>query len=246
MVATAREQPGTGPLYLSIAAMLRRDISTGTLSPGERLPAIADLATQHRVSVITIRQALALLETEKLIERQQGRGTFVRDHPGVGLSLTLRSDWTSLLEHLEGKTPTLVNMADKVATPMLDPDMGTLEPAYRYMRRVHSYKTLPYALIDIYLAQRVFDLDPEGFTNGMVISRLSELSDVATTRLQQRIAFTTADPQTSALLNVAPNSAIGDVLRVITDADGNAIYIGKTKYRGDFVNLAFDIKEPPR
>lgn len=238
-------QKGSGPLYLSIAASMRRDISNGVLSPGERLPSISDLAAQHRVSVITIRQAFELLESERLIERHQGKGTFVSDHPGVGMTLTLRSDWESLLKHLEDKKPTLVTMADKVATPMLDAELGKLEPAYRYMRRVHSFSDTPYALIDIYLAQRIFDLDPEGFTKGMVISKLSELPDAGATRLQQRISFTTADAQTSELLNLPPNSAIGDVLRVITDREGNAIYVGMTKYRGDFVKLEFDITEPP-
>ncbi|MEQ9257792.1 MAG: GntR family transcriptional regulator [Roseovarius sp.] len=233
-------QKGSGPLYLSIAASLRRDISNGVLSPGERLPSIAELAVQHQVSVITIRQTLELLESERLIERHQGRGTFVSDHAGIGMTLTLKSDWKTLLEHLEGKKPKLVTVADKVATPLLDPQFGKLEPAYRYMRRVHSFSDTPYALIDIYLSQRVFDLDPEGFTKGMVISRLAELPEAHVGRLQQRVSFTTADPQTSELLNVPQNSAIGDVLRVITDSKGRAIYVGKTKYRGDFVKLEFD------
>ena len=233
-------QRGAGPLYSSIAATLRRDIADGVLSPGARLPSITELATQYQVSVITIRQALELLESERLIERHQGRGTFVSDHPGIGMTLTLKSDWKTLLEHLEGKKPKLVTVADKVATPLLDPEFGKLEPAYRYMRRVHSFSNTPYALIDIYLSQRVFDLDPEGFTKGMVISRLADLPDARVNRLQQRISFTTADAQTSELLAVPPNSAIGDVLRVITDREGRAIYVGKTKYRGDFVKLEFD------
>jgi GntR family transcriptional regulator len=42
------------------------------------------------------------------------------------------------------------------------------------------------------------------------------------------------------------NSGIGVVLRVIIDADGRAIYVGQAKYRGDFVNLEFDLEEPPK
>ncbi len=246
MPANFSAKKTAGPLYLSIASALRRDIANGILSPGERLASITELADQHNVSVITIRQALELLESERLIERQQGRGTFVSDHPGIGMSLTLRSDWDALLEHLEDKKPTLVTMADNVALPMLDASMGQLEPSYRYMRRVHSFANTPYALIDIYLAHRVFDLDPDGFTNGMVISKLSELTEADAARLQQRISFTTADAQTSELLGLPQNAAIGDVLRVITDREGRAIYVGHTKYRGDFVKLEFDVTEPPK
>lgn len=246
MPSKALAPKGSGPLYLRIAASMRRDISNGLFAPGERLPSIVELAGQHGVSVITIRQAIEVLESERLLERHQGRGTFVSDHPGVGLTLTLKSDWNTLLQHLEDKKPTLITVADKVAKPMLDPELGRLESEYRYMRRIHSFSETPYALIDIYLSQRVFDLDPDGFTNGMVISRLSELPEVDAARLQQRISFTTADEMTAEMLKMPPNAAIGDVLRVITDRQGRVIYVGQTKYRGDFVKLEFDLAEPPK
>ena len=35
-------------------------------------------------------------------------------------------------------------------------------------------------------------------------------------------------------------------LRVITEVEGKAIFVGQTKYRGDFVNLEFDLMEPPK
>lgn len=244
--ANHREAKGSGPLYIQIASSLRRNISNGVLKPGERLPSIAELSEAQSVSVITIRQAIELLESEGLLKRFQGRGTFVSDHPGIGMSLTLKSDWDSLLGHLEGKKPTLIQMADKIATPMLDPAMGRLESEYHYMRRVHSFSDTPYALINIYLSKRIFDLDPDGFKQNMVISRLSDLPEAGVARLQQRVSFTTADAETAEHLKLPVNAAIGDVLRVITDHHGRAIYIGQTKYRGDFVKLEFDISEAPK
>ena len=240
------ETRGLGPLYLRVAASLRRQIARGELRPREKLPSIAEMAERHAVSVITVRQAIELLEGEGLIQRFQGRGTFVRDAPGVGANLTLRSDWNSLLEHLEGKRPTLLQMADRVATPPALPEIGTLEPEYRFMRRVHSFEETPYALVDIYLSQRISDLDPEGFKAGMVISRLSSLEAAGVARMRQHIAFTTADEEIARHLSLPLYAAIGDVTRVITDREGRAIYIGLTKYRGDFVTLEFDIEEPPK
>ena len=244
--ASRPDNKGSGPLYIQIATTLRRDISNGILKPGERLPSITELAVTHSVSVITIRQSIELLEMEGLLQRFQGRGTFVSDHPGVGMSITLKSDWDSLLYHLEGKKPTLIQMVDKVATPMLDPALGKLEREYRYMRRVHSFSNTPYALINIFLSTRIFDLDPEGFKQDMVISRLSELPEAGVARMQQRVSFTTADAETAGHLKLPVHSAVGDVLRVITDRHGQAIYVGQTKYRGDFVKIEFDISEAPK
>lgn len=241
--STARE---SGPLYLQIATHMRREIANGVLKPGERLPAISEMARLRGVSVITIRQAIEVLEGEGLLMRYQGRGTFVVEGPRVGARLILRSDWDTLLRHLADKKPTLLKVADKVATPLIDRSFGQLARAYRYMRRVHSHGGVPYALINIYLDQEIFEKRRRAFTEGMVISQLSSMPEARVSRLQQRVTFTTADAETAELLEVPVNAAIGDVLRVITDDAGKIIYVGQTKYRGDFVTLEFYIKEPPR
>lgn len=56
----------------------RERILDGRLSAGTRLPTDEELATMYQISRDTVRQALALLANEGLIERVQGRGTFVR------------------------------------------------------------------------------------------------------------------------------------------------------------------------
>ncbi|MFL9684009.1 GntR family transcriptional regulator [Streptomyces sp. KL110A] len=62
----------------TIAEDLRTQITTGHLKPGDRLPSEPKLATHYKVSTPTIRQALALLQTEGLIEKTHGKGNFVR------------------------------------------------------------------------------------------------------------------------------------------------------------------------
>jgi GntR family transcriptional regulator len=142
---------GNGPLYLQIATHMRREIANGSLKPGERLPSIAGMAAARGVSIITMRQAIEVLEGDGLLQRLQGRGTFIVESPRVGAKLILRSDWDTLLRHLENKEPKLIKVADRVATPLIDRSFGTLARNYRYMRRVHSHEGLPYALINIYL-----------------------------------------------------------------------------------------------
>ncbi|MEU2507118.1 GntR family transcriptional regulator [Streptomyces sp. NPDC007863] len=62
----------------TIAEDLRTQITTGRLKPGARLPSEPKLATHYKVSTPTIRQALALLQAEGLIEKTHGKGNFVR------------------------------------------------------------------------------------------------------------------------------------------------------------------------
>lgn len=67
------------PLYTQIQEALVRRIVEGEWRPGELLPSEQALALQLGVSQGTIRKAMDALETEKIIDRRQGKGTFVAE-----------------------------------------------------------------------------------------------------------------------------------------------------------------------
>lgn len=61
-------------IYENIADRIR----SGGVSEDERLPSVRALAKQLGVSVLTVVRVYALLEKNELIERIQGKGTFVK------------------------------------------------------------------------------------------------------------------------------------------------------------------------
>jgi len=65
------------PFYRQVIDQVTELVQSGTLSPGERLPSVRELARQLLVSLITVRRAYADLESAGLIVRKQGQGTFV-------------------------------------------------------------------------------------------------------------------------------------------------------------------------
>jgi len=65
------------PRYLRIADLLAQSVRDGELTAGARLPNQRRLARQFGVTLMTLRQALEVLEREKLIDRRHGLGTFV-------------------------------------------------------------------------------------------------------------------------------------------------------------------------
>jgi GntR family transcriptional regulator len=66
------------PLYLQVRDALLDRIKKGMLRPGGILPSEIDLHRELGVSLGTLRKALGVLEAEKIIVREPGRGTFVR------------------------------------------------------------------------------------------------------------------------------------------------------------------------
>ena len=67
------------PLYHRIVAQIRDYIRDRKVPPGTKLPTEEELAQHFGVSSITIRAALKELADSGLIDRRQGRGTFVRN-----------------------------------------------------------------------------------------------------------------------------------------------------------------------
>jgi DNA-binding LacI/PurR family transcriptional regulator len=65
------------PKYRYWASELGRQIRTGELRPGERLPSYVEMRQQHNVSQPTLDRVHAILEQNGLIQRDPGRGVFV-------------------------------------------------------------------------------------------------------------------------------------------------------------------------
>jgi GntR family transcriptional regulator len=68
---------GESTRYREIAADLQRKIASGELRPGQRLPTDQKLCTDYGASRNTVREAVKLLLTRGLVEKQPNRGTFV-------------------------------------------------------------------------------------------------------------------------------------------------------------------------
>ena len=70
--------PGTGvPVYRQLADLIRGQIETGQLRPGQRLRAEPDYMDEYGISRTSVRQAMAMLRTEGLITTTR-RGSRVR------------------------------------------------------------------------------------------------------------------------------------------------------------------------
>lgn len=67
----------TTPIYLQIADLIRRQIVSGELLPGEKIPSVRELAVSLKVNPNTITKSLAELEDEKLIFTERTNGKFV-------------------------------------------------------------------------------------------------------------------------------------------------------------------------
>src|SRR6478672_3776326 len=68
------------PLYAQVRERLVERIRSGEWKPGQLIPSEFEIAAEFGVSQGTARKAISALAAERLVMRQQGRGTFVVEH----------------------------------------------------------------------------------------------------------------------------------------------------------------------
>ena len=69
----------SSPLYHQLKQRIADDIEKGNYPVGSRIPPEHELENIYQVSRVTVRRALAELTADGLLERKQGKGTFVSE-----------------------------------------------------------------------------------------------------------------------------------------------------------------------
>jgi GntR family uxuAB operon transcriptional repressor len=72
-----RKVGGNMRLYQEVGHQLRDAIASGQHLPGDRLPPERDIAERFSVSRSVVREALIMLELEKVVEVRKGSGVYV-------------------------------------------------------------------------------------------------------------------------------------------------------------------------
>ena len=91
--------PRAAAPYSRVKAFLKAGLAAGRWRPGELMPSEAELVAQFGVSRMTANRALRELQSEGLVERVQGVGTFAAELARISSTLTIRD----LQEEIEAR-----------------------------------------------------------------------------------------------------------------------------------------------
>lgn len=224
------------PLHAEVAEMLRRQILSGELIPGERLPALRELTEELGIARMTVVQAMNTLEEEGLIEKHSGRGTFVRQ--------VKIPDRVSL--HMKAELSEIYAMVEQLEVSVLKGEVTIEKSAegryFRCMRRIHNRQGKSFCRVDIRLDDEVYERAPERFAQEIVVAVLRDLG-INVAKAHQKITIAYADVELARALDVKVNSAAFKVQREFFDEAGKLIYSATLFYPAD--QLELDIEFMP-
>ena len=75
------------PIYIQIMDLIKKQMISKELLPGEKLLSVRDMSKQLEVNPNTVQRAYIEMEREMLVYTRRGQGTFIVDEPEVVLKL---------------------------------------------------------------------------------------------------------------------------------------------------------------
>ena len=120
------------PLYRQLSEAIEREIQTGEMKPGDRLPPTRLLANQLQLNRTTVSAAYALLEEQRLILSHVGRGSFVAA-PTAKLD---GLDWEDLLPRRVSGLPPSTHSPISFSTSRPSDDLFPMEQFRQAAREV--------------------------------------------------------------------------------------------------------------
>jgi GntR family transcriptional regulator len=232
------------PLYYQLENILREKIMSGVFAAGVRLPTEAELIRLYGVGRITVRQALAALAKDGLIERKRRRGTFVTERKAGRRSFEERVDLTGSLDEViaaeAGATFKVIEMNRVEADPQEAElfGLGAGEPLYR-VKRLGLREIKPHNLTIDYLPADIGEkLTPEELGAGSLLQTLETRFGLKLKSAALRINAALADPYLAKLLDVRVGSPLLSIERAIYAGGASPVVFSQTLFAADLDGYA--------
>jgi GntR family transcriptional regulator len=216
--------------------MLRHQIHAGAYDGG--LPAEQELAAEFFVSRNTIREALAVLKAEGLIDRGPKVGTHVAqrkfDH-GLDALLGLKETFKGY-----GEVRNEVRAAVEIAAPPSVARRLRLEPGERvvFIERLRYLGDLPLSLDLTYLTPDIGDaVLQHPLENNDIFSLIEDVSGQPLGSATLAVEAIPADAHSAATLQLPDGAALLMLERLTHLADGRPVDLEYIRMRGDRITL---------
>jgi GntR family transcriptional regulator len=231
------------PLYAQIAESLLDRIESGELVPGDRLPAERELSDMLSVNRMTVRRALNMLESQGLIIRRQGDGTYVA-RPKIERQASQLFPFTRGMERRGYKTgmklitfekkPAEASLANRLKIPVST-------PVYRAFR-LRLLNQDPVMLEEFTIPVHTFpDFDRFDLSSRSLYEIFTTEYGVTILQAHQSLEPVIATEYQAELLEIDTGSPLMLERRLAFDQQNRPVEYSKDLYRGDRFRFTTEI-----
>jgi len=234
-------KPGVA-LYYQIANLLREQIASGQLRPGDRLPSEDELCELFQVSRTTVRAALDVLVSAGLVRREQGRGTYVEESRLEQASERL-CGFTEEMRQRGLRPETKVLKVQKEAADEFLAKKLNLTPGAAVIR-IERLRLADGEPMGIQKAFLPFSLCPSLLDDDLsqsLYELLEKKYNIIPCKAEDTYYVGKVSPQEAKLLRVPAGAAAFVVERVTLDSNGEPIEYVRSIMRGDRYRISLKL-----
>ena len=248
------DRTGGTPVYRQIADSLRHKIRSGEYGPGQQLPSERELVEAYRASRVTVRQAIAVLRTEGLIEAHHGRGLFVRNRPRIR---RLSKGRLSRSERVQGAGTFTTDARSAPFAPRVEVDLRVEEADERvaelleippgsavFVRERRMFADdIPVQLATSRLPRTLTEgtpIEQEDTGPGGIYARLEDNGHVLGSFTEQ-ITARMPTPEEAVALQLGMGSPVIDALRIARDQHAHPVEINDILFAADRWELVYEL-----
>ena len=226
------------PIYVQIRETLRGEITGQVLKRGEKLPSEQELASQFKVSRMTIRESIEDLVDEGLLYRRHGVGTFVA-YPHLQRDHTRLTSFFDKTENVGVQIrATLLNKEVLIAKPRIAQALDL--PAGSKVIRVKTLRfadNVPITVHDAYVPHILFAYILDENLEVQHLWTLFEKRGYKVKRAIQRLEAREATKDIAHLMKIKEGAPILFKERTVYADDGTPVEFTYCYNRGDIYSL---------
>lgn len=212
------------------------------LKAHDRLPTERDLGEQLGVSRLTVRHALRELESQGLIYRIQGSGTFVAE-PQIRKGTELTSFSEDMRARNLRPAARLLHASTVVAAAEQSWRLGVSPGTdLHYLSRIRLADDQPMCLEDVWLVASLAPGLLEHELQDSLYDTLERDYKIIIDRADQEVRATVLDPDQAGLLGVPPYAPALEVERVGYTRRGSAVEFARSRYRSDRYSIGSSLR----
>ena len=212
-----RKDPGTA-LHRQLFLVLRDQIARGAYVQGDVIPPEDALCEKFGVSRITVRRAITDLEQLGIVEKRQGRGTYVRAVPRplrTHATLGLLDSLTKAARETEVRVLRVEVLA---VPPAVGAALGLADGEFAvHAVRLRSAGSTPLMVTDAWVPERVGRKVTAAALQKHALFEILMNEGVKFGRVVQEVTAVSADPELASLLQVDIGSPLLRMLRILYD-----------------------------
>lgn len=229
------EKSNSTPLYLQLKNKIKREIRTGILKPGDKLPSETQLQKEYNMSRVTVRNAMEELTVEGYIIKVQGKGSFVAHSDMLRLPIGV----TSFTEDAKMQG---VNLTSKVVKLEIEDIKTDLDREFfgekangkiLVFKRVRIADGVPLTVEENHLFPDMIKIKDDNLEGSFYEILMNKYHMIPSNKGRRSVKIVFADEEIADYLNLSVGTPVITSEMCVFDMNGDPIHTVRDWVRGD-------------